>query len=514
MDYKNIKFPDLFDRFRYDFDDNVNCFGLIGAVGSGKSVVAVDKLCVQYPMACGIPNENDEIHITTAIIRKDINTLLRTIHEETIMSLYKPLNMIVDGLQVKNPDNITIHFSFMKDGKKIKVFNKIHYISLYDLRAEEKFIGYQPNATLISEPKNMIDSAFIYLPVRVRNMQGVTRPCIVYEGEVPRASSEFFELFQIYGERERNKAPQGFIINTDPNETGVAVNRLYVGADATSQYAFNLSNLPNGYYENQMRLGENHIKNRLKCLPSIDVDGKHAWDNFRQDRHLQKVSYIQGSPVYLFFDADAKGVVGLVQTQNNQIRFLEIIDTRGSITQKIESAGAYLRDKCPNFTIGTCYVDPAINNMNEFLGNDGSAISQFRHEAKRVFGREIKFKVAQDRQGQPAISREVRRNAAIKAFRDLDDGRVGMVINDGMERDNMRKVEEDISKYVYTIRNDGSENNKPNKNECSDIIEYAAVVFGSYDDTIYEDERDKVRRMNRISKSRQNQPRILKKMYG
>ena len=191
MDYAKIKFPYLFNQFLYDFSPNVNCIGLIGAVGSGKSVVAVDKVCVQYPRFCGIPNEDDEIHITTAIIRKDKNTLMRTIHEETICGMYASSNMIIDGMGVKNPDNITIHFSFMKDGKWIKVFNKIHYISLYDMRAEEKFRGYQPHCTLISEPKDMVDTAFIYLPVRVRNINGVTRPCIVYEGEVPRASSMF-----------------------------------------------------------------------------------------------------------------------------------------------------------------------------------------------------------------------------------------------------------------------------------------------------------------------------------
>ena len=177
MDYKTIKFPYLFNEFRFDFSPDVNYIGLIGAVGSGKSVVAVDKAVVQYPRICGIPDENDEIHVTTAIIRKDKNTLMRTIHEETICGMYGPLNMI-DGIHIKNPDNITIHFDFIKDGKQIKVYNKIHYISLYDMRAEEKLRGYQPHCTLISEPKDMVDTAFVYLPVRVRNMHGVVRPCI------------------------------------------------------------------------------------------------------------------------------------------------------------------------------------------------------------------------------------------------------------------------------------------------------------------------------------------------
>ena len=287
-----------------------------------------------------------------------------------------------------------------------------------------------------------------------------------------------------------------------------------MSADATTEYAVNTENLVGGYYENQMALGENHIKNKLKCLPSIEIVGRPGWDNFREDKHIQLVNYTPNTPVYLFFDADAAGTVGLVQVINNQIRFLEIIDCQGTITQKIEAAGGYLRGNCPEFMIGTCYVDPAINNMNEFLGKDGSALTTFRSEAKRIFGKEIKFKIAQDKQGRPAIDREVRRMAAVKAFREMDDGRPGLVINKNMSKDNMRKVEEDISKYVYAIKNDGEAHKKPSKNETSDIIEYAAVVFGTYDNDIYEDEKEKVKRKTRILRQRDNQPKILKKMYA
>ena len=68
------------------------------------------------------------------------------------------------------------------------------------------------------------------------------------------------------------------------------------------------------------------------------------------------------------------------------------------------------------------------------MGKDGSALAIFRSEAKRIFGKEIVFKIAQDKNGVPAIDREMRRMAAVKAFRDLDDGRPGMIINRNMRK--------------------------------------------------------------------------------
>ena len=512
IDYANIKFPKLYDKFRFDFDEDVTNFALIGHIGSGKSLVACDKLCVQYPIHCGVPDEKNEIRVTTAIMRNSKDALMRTIHQESICSLYQNQNMIIDGLQSRSPSGITIHFSFDKNGKKIKVWNTIHYISLFDKRAEASITGYQPHGILVSEPESLPAFTFEYLTARSRNIKGVTRPIMLYEGEVPQGSHQFFNIFPLWDEQDRNRYPKGWIqdkqynieVDADVSKgqiegyryTKPVKNRIYVSSDAATRYAFNTENLPDDYFIKEQAKSIFHIKKRVNVIPTIMVDGEPGWTNFIQTKHYAPVEYIPQQPIYLFFDADARGVIGIVQTLNNQIRFLEIILCNGSITQKLETTAAYLRDRCPEFRIAGAYLDPAINNTNEFLGKDNSMLAQFKRESKRLFNADIKFDVAKDRLGNPAISLEARRDATIKAFRDLDDGRPGLLINDKMIAENQRKVDDDIAKYRFVMKNDGTISNKPLKTDTADIINYACITLSTWEDKKYETEEDKKRKDN------------------
>ena len=508
IDYPNLKFPKLYNDFRHDFDPDVVCFGLIGHIGSGKSIVACDKLAVQYPIHCGIPDENDEIRVVTAVVRQSKDALIRTIHNESFCSLYTKNNMIRDGLQSRNPSGITIQFNFTKDDRKIRVTNTIHYISLFDGRAEASITGYQPHAILVSEPEGLPAFAFEYLTARSRNVKGVTRPAMIYEGEVPPSSSPFFDLFPCWDEKDRNANPRGWyrdkirevMVQGDPEkgEEGdrkyirQVRNRIYVSSDAT-KYPFNLENLPDDYFVKEQAKSKYHINKRVIVIPTITQEGDPGWSNFIETKHMAPVEYMPEQPIYLFFDADGYGVIGVVQTFKGQIRFLELIKSDGSISQKLEQTGIYLKEKCPGFRIAGAYLDPAIRNTDEFLGRDNSMLSQFKRESRRLFGDAVPFDIARDRLGNPAVKLEVRRDATVKALRDMDDGRVGLLINNQMEAKNQQKCDMDIAKYCYMMKRDGTFHKEPRKTDCADIINYACVTLSSWEDRKFETEEDERR---------------------
>lgn len=182
---------------------------------------------------------------------------------------------------------------------------------------------------------------------------GPTEPGILIDSNAPRTSHWLYEKFET-----GNTPPQWEMFEQPP-----AVYRDQVtGEWVLNPDAENLTNLPDGYYAQQMSLGEEHIRVNLACEPGMTQKGKPVFKNYSDVKHVAKNILLpkRGTSVLLGVDFGLTPAVIIGQLNYKGLVLLdELPATDESLEDFLdEYVLPTLRSKYNGYTVVAC-GDPA-----------------------------------------------------------------------------------------------------------------------------------------------------------
>lgn len=280
---------------------------------------------------------------------------------------------------------------------------------------------------------------------------GPTEPGVILDSNAPRTSHWLYEKFHT------GKTPEGWELFQQPPAVyfDVATDQWVVNPDAE-----NLSHLPDGYYQEQLALGEEHIRVNLACEPGMTRKGKPIFSKYSDVKHVAKEVLLpkRGTSILLGVDFGLTPAVIVAQLNYKGLVLLdELPATDESLEDFLDDyVLPLLRSKYQGYSVVAC-GDPT--------GGGRSAINKMT-SIMVMMGRGIKT--------VPAVTNDfTKRKEAVDWFLGRDEG---FVVSPHLTftREAMG------AGYVYKeVRNNsGQVLDKADKNEYShiaDAIQYLAL---------------------------------------
>lgn len=280
---------------------------------------------------------------------------------------------------------------------------------------------------------------------------GPTEPGVLIDSNAPRTSHWLYIKF------ETGEVPDGWEMFEQPP----AVYRdAKTGDWVLNPDAENLSHLPDGYYVQQMALGEEHIRVNLACEPGMTRKGKPVFQKYSDTKHVAKQILLPKRGTSILLGVDFGLTPACIIGQLNY-KGLVLLDELPATDESLEDyldeyVLPLLRSKYNGYQVVAC-GDPA--------GGGRSSINKMT-SLQVMIGRGIKT--------YPAITNNfVKRKEAVDWFLGRDEG---FVVSP-----HLTHTREALGAgYVYkeSRNTKGQVLDVPDKNEYShiaDAIEYLAL---------------------------------------
>lgn len=182
---------------------------------------------------------------------------------------------------------------------------------------------------------------------------GPTEPGVLIDSNAPRTTHWLYEKF------ETGEVPDNWALFDQP----AAVYRDPVTTDwVLNPDAENLRNLSNGYYLQQMTLGEEHIRVNLACEPGMTRKGKPVFSKYSDVKHVAKEILLpkRGTSILLGVDFGLTPAVIIGQLNYKGLVLLDELPASDEVLEDFldEYVLPKLREKYNGYTIVAC-GDPA-----------------------------------------------------------------------------------------------------------------------------------------------------------
>ena len=472
---------------------------ILGPAGSAKTTSCLYKAFIAFPRVMGRLSNEQKIAFRDDGIMPTITFNILMIREE-LEAAYDALVMPLQAMMIESDNTFYVHY---KTGPKavkrvIIAYNSfvegiptkivvVGDVKVFDNESKIRaFRGTEYHGAIISEVENHPNYIFKYVPLRCRSKKNIlmygereSANHIFLEGQTPYIDNPVWDYVPQYGKKELfENEDNGFIQVKDMDSF---VNILHVCPSGLAPNPENSEYMGKDYWKKQAFLqqaDEDWVNKNIHGLPIARRYGEHGYKSWNENVHVNKVEYNPAIPIMLVSDADTNSVCAFVQILHGQVRIIN-----GVYYDRNESLDVFVRDiintlqtNYADARIGGCYIDPASAKTRSFTHGRFSPVKMLNDEFMRQGYGHITFEAL----AAKANSVYFRMECGDKLFRQLHDGRPGMIINN--DKNVFKELDrflDELRQFRYPQDKDGTvlHNRDPIKTTVSDVIGYTGAIL-------------------------------------